>query len=221
MLVRKSDWFYAIVWVVVVVVEWKGEFSAYFPFFISKLQKCCSSKKRIRRIEELCIDCFPKFRFRNFDVKDAPYSGTPVEVDKDSLKLLIDADWWVQLQHMDSSCSHGKKFMLSGGGNLFLIILTMFSRSATLLLIPVSPKVFRWRNLYFKWGHHKFYGSLFFNKVQKCYEGGIMLVPKRWIHYIKIFPHFCKKRKTNNSVVSSSLRWLRLRELSLSHQFYN
>ncbi|GFV46797.1 histone-lysine N-methyltransferase SETMAR [Trichonephila clavipes] len=38
-----------------------------------------------------CQNWFAKFRSGNFDVKDAPRSGKPVEADKDAIKALVDA----------------------------------------------------------------------------------------------------------------------------------
>ncbi|GFU67449.1 histone-lysine N-methyltransferase SETMAR [Trichonephila clavipes] len=39
-----------------------------------------------------CQNWFAKFRSGNFDVKDAPRSGRPVEADKDAIKALVDAN---------------------------------------------------------------------------------------------------------------------------------
>ncbi|GFV82113.1 histone-lysine N-methyltransferase SETMAR [Trichonephila clavipes] len=39
-----------------------------------------------------CQNWFAKFRSGNFDVKDAPRSGRPVEADKDAIKALVDVN---------------------------------------------------------------------------------------------------------------------------------
>ncbi|XP_047353566.1 histone-lysine N-methyltransferase SETMAR-like [Vespa velutina] len=39
-----------------------------------------------------CQNWFAKFRSSNFDVEDAPRSGRPVKVDKDTIKALVDAN---------------------------------------------------------------------------------------------------------------------------------
>jgi transposase len=36
-----------------------------------------------------CQNWFAKFHSDNFDIKDAPYSGRPVEANKDKIKVLI------------------------------------------------------------------------------------------------------------------------------------
>ncbi|GFT97300.1 histone-lysine N-methyltransferase SETMAR [Trichonephila clavipes] len=39
-----------------------------------------------------CQNWFAKFRSGNFDVEDAPRSGSPVEADKDAINALLDAN---------------------------------------------------------------------------------------------------------------------------------
>jgi len=39
-----------------------------------------------------CQNWFAKFRFGDFDVKDAPRSGSPIEIDDDKIKVLIESN---------------------------------------------------------------------------------------------------------------------------------
>ena len=61
---------------------------ATFCFIISK--KVCAVCGEDAVTDQICQKWFAKFRAGEFLLDDAPWSGTPVEVDSDQIKTLIE-----------------------------------------------------------------------------------------------------------------------------------
>ncbi|GFX06125.1 histone-lysine N-methyltransferase SETMAR [Trichonephila clavipes] len=81
---------------------WRGKssiFGIFYFFTIEEIKMLFKQEKKIADVygEDvptvlLCQNWLAKFRSGNFEAEDAPRSGRPVEVDKDKIKALIDAN---------------------------------------------------------------------------------------------------------------------------------
>ncbi|GFV55827.1 histone-lysine N-methyltransferase SETMAR [Trichonephila clavipes] len=77
----------------------KQHFRHFLLFYYKKGKKAVQARKKLTDVYgegvltvRQCQNWFAKFRSGNFDIEDAPRSGRPVEVDKDVIKSLVDAN---------------------------------------------------------------------------------------------------------------------------------
>ncbi|GFV20064.1 histone-lysine N-methyltransferase SETMAR [Trichonephila clavipes] len=76
----------------------KQHFRHILLFYYRKGKNAVQARKKLTGVYggvltvRQCQNWFAKFRSGNFDVEDAPRSGKPIEVDKDAIKALVDAN---------------------------------------------------------------------------------------------------------------------------------
>ena len=74
-----------------------GHFRHIFLYYFRKGKKAIQARKKLYDVydgnsltERQCQNWFARFRSEDFDLKDAPRSGRPTEVDDDKIKEMIE-----------------------------------------------------------------------------------------------------------------------------------
>ncbi|GFW35816.1 histone-lysine N-methyltransferase SETMAR [Trichonephila clavipes] len=95
----------------------KQHFRHILLFYYRKGKNAVQARKKLTGVYggvltvRQCQNWFAKFRSGNFDVEDAPRSGKPIEVDKDAIKALVDANRRITTQRTASQHHENDPFL--------------------------------------------------------------------------------------------------------------